>query len=170
MDINLKPSPIISFYNAINCRTANAELTPKTRHFPIFSGVPGSNLFNVGFAKFAIWMFFAKMNWRLSSLMGAPLFCAVLRVIFIRTKKKMAGPNARRIIALVTNKKAAGDRAIMHFPRGAVCANRFPVKAKASVPLFISKRNPLPAAFRFLNFFPESFHARIDSVLAAVCQ
>lgn len=92
---------------------------------------------------------------------AAPLLIPVSHVVRRGAQEEMVGPHARRIVAVVTNKEAIGDRCAGQLPGDAVGMEILPVHTEMSVsPPIVRATCPDPAIGTASDLRPKALRER----------
>lgn len=91
----------------------------------------------------------------------------IVRVVLIRSKPKMVGVYARRIVALMANTQTPRNWTVMQYPRRPRCRYNaaFVPFVKASVVPSLRCTRPKPTRFRLVHFGPKPLRKRWGKTL-----
>lgn len=92
----------------------------------------------------------------------------ISKIFFLRSNKKVAGPNTDFIVALMTNAFSFWDWAKSQLIRKSVSKVRFSKKTNDAISGSISAASPFPASTSFFNGRPKVFTLKISHFIAYI--
>lgn len=144
--------PFLIFANGANCRLANSILFRKLHKCCHFSGIKSPNFLNIFFCQFSM------MVKRSCRPILSILFSFINHIVFWSSKKQMTWPNARGVVAFVTNKKTIWNWSFMNLPRKSVRHAASAIYRQAAISSGKRSFGPNPAGFCLFDSKPKSFY------------
>lgn len=141
--------------DAVNLRDGYAELVSEVLLDDSAGGVSGADLPNRSLGKFGVP--------ERRALCISALLLHVTRVFALRAKEQVRRVNARRIVAVMADRKSVWNGAEVELPRQAVSIGHRALgskRVKASVSGAMALPGPQPARGSLAHFFPEPLNLR----------